>query len=266
MGNCDCTGECPSAAKCDIFEFMAKHVGMTVIHPGGFRATDTLLTSLNLSRGSNVIDIACGKGTTAVYIAEKYGCRVTAIDIDPELIEDAKVLTKKRGLENRITFHVGDALKLPFSDSEFDAAVSQAMLVLVDDKIKAIREAARVVKKGGKAGWLELSWKKEITKDFLEKIATVICAYCMTRVSTFDGWKKTFLDAGINNLQVTPLDFTPNSGGFIGMMKDEGFFRSLSIVFNIMKNREIRTRMKVMSNFFSENSDVFGCGIYWFEK
>lgn len=265
-GECNCISECNSAAKCDIFEFMAKHVGMTVIHPGGFRATDKLCRSLNLSSGSNVIDIACGKGTTAVFIAEKYGCKVTAIDIDKELIDEAEFLTKKRGLEKRITCHVGDALKLPFNENEFDAAVSQAMLVLVDDKIKAIREAKRVIKKGGKAGWLELTWKKEITKDFIDKVSTVICAYCMTRVHTFDGWKKTFADAGINNLQVAPLDFTPNSGGFIGMMKDEGFFRSLSIVLNIMKNKEIKKRMNVMREFFSENSDVFGCGIYCFEK
>jgi ubiquinone/menaquinone biosynthesis C-methylase UbiE len=245
---------------------MAKHVGMTVIHPGGFRATDTLLASLNLSPGSRVIDIACGKGTTAVYIAEKYGCRVTAIDIDPELIEEAKVLTRKKGLEERITCHVGDALKLPFNENEFDAAVSQAMLVLVDDKNKAIREAKRVIKTGGKAGWLELSWKKEISGAFIDKVSTVICAYCMTRVETFEGWRKTFVDAGINNVQVTPLDFKPNSGGFIGMMRDEGFLRALSIVFNIMKNREIRNRMKVMSGFFREYADVFGCGIYCFEK
>lgn len=35
---------------------------------------------------------------------------------------------------------------------------------MVDDKIKAIQEANRVIKKGGTAGWLELSWKKEVTK------------------------------------------------------------------------------------------------------
>ncbi|UCG92469.1 MAG: class I SAM-dependent methyltransferase, partial [candidate division WOR-3 bacterium] len=179
--------------------------------------------------------------------------------------EEAKYLTKRKGLENKITYYVGDALKLPFHDDEFDVAVSQAMLVLVNDKIKAINEAARVIKKGGFAGWLELSWKKEITKDFIEKISTVICAYCMTNVSTFDGWRKTFIDAGIDNVNVIPLDFNPQ-GGFRDMIQDEGFFRTLSIMFNIMKNKEIRERVKIMNNFFKENSDVFGCGIYYFKK
>jgi len=266
MEDCSYKNQCNSVAKCDIFDFMAKHVGMTVIHPGGFEATNKLIQPLKISSDSKVIDIACGKGTSAMLIAEKYGCNVVAIDIDEKLIEEAKHLTKKKGLENKITYHVGDALKLPFNDNEFDVAISQAMLVLVDDKIKAIQEANRVIKKGGSAGWLELSWKKEITKDFIEKVSTVICAYCMTNVTTFDGWEKTFIDAGINNINIIPLDFDPNSGGFIGMIKDEGFFRTLSIMFNIMKNKEIKNRMKIMNNFFKENSEVFGCGIYYFTK
>jgi len=266
MSDCNCNKECNSAAKCDIFEFMAKHVGMTVIHPGGFGATNQLLKALNIKNDSKVIDIACGKGTTAIFIAERYGCNVTAIDIDEKLIEYAKYLTKKKGLENKITYYVGDALKLPFNDNEFDAAVSQAMLVLVDDKLKAIKEANRIINPGGSAGWLELSWKKEITKEFIEKVSTVICAYCMTNVSTFDGWKKIFAEAGIINLNVIPLDFRPNSGGFIGMIKDEGLFRAISIMFNIMNNKEIKNRVKIMNRFFKENGEVFGCGIYYFNK
>jgi ubiquinone/menaquinone biosynthesis C-methylase UbiE len=266
MSDFSCNNECNSVAKCDIFDFMAKHVGMTVIHPGGFEATNKLLKYLNITSNSKVIDIACGKGTTAILMAEKFGCNVVAIDIDEKLIEDAKYLTKKKGLENKITYYIGDALKLPFNDNEFDAAISQAMLVLVDDKIKAIQEANRIIKKGGFAGWLELSWKKEITKDFIEKVSSVICAYCMTNVSTFNGWKKIFSEAGITNLNVVPLDFTPTGGGFTGMMKDEGFFRSLSIMINIMNNKEIKNRIKIMNKFFKENSEVFGCGIYYFMK
>lgn len=265
MSDCSCNNECNSVAKCDIFEFMAKHVGMTVIHPGGFNSTKKLINTLNITKDSKVIDIACGKGTTAILISQKYGCHVTAIDIDKKLIEEAKYLTKKKGLESKITYYVGDALKLPFNDNEFDAAVSQAMLVLVDDKIKAIQETNRVIKKGGIAGWLELTWKKEITKDFIDKISTVICAYCMNNVSTFDGWEKIFNKAGINNLNVIPLDFNPNSN-IIEMIKDEGIINSISIMVKIMKNKEIKNRMKIMNEFFKENSEVFGCGIYYFNK
>lgn len=60
MEKCSCAGPCATVSKCDIFDFMAKHVGMTVIHPGGFAATRQLIKALGISRDSRVIDIACG--------------------------------------------------------------------------------------------------------------------------------------------------------------------------------------------------------------
>lgn len=60
--------EC-SVAQCDIFDFMANHVGLTVIHPGDFEATRKLLRSCNIVRSSKVLDIGCGKGTTSVLLA-----------------------------------------------------------------------------------------------------------------------------------------------------------------------------------------------------
>ncbi|GAJ07068.1 unnamed protein product [marine sediment metagenome] len=104
MEDCSCDNQCNSVTKCDIFDFMAKHVGMTVIHPGGFEVTNQLIHSLKISSDSKVIDIACGKGTTAILIAEKYGCHVVAIDIDEKLIQEAKHLTGKKRNTEEITF------------------------------------------------------------------------------------------------------------------------------------------------------------------
>ena len=87
---CECTLE-----ACDIFDFMANHVGMTVIHPGGFDATRKLAESCHLDNQTRVVDIACGKGTSAVYLAERYGFEVVGIDISVEgLINTGKVMFK----------------------------------------------------------------------------------------------------------------------------------------------------------------------------
>ncbi len=71
--------------NCDIFDFMAKHVGLTVIHPGGFNATRMLAESCHLDETKKVIDIACGKGTSAIFFAQKCACKVIGIDISEEL-------------------------------------------------------------------------------------------------------------------------------------------------------------------------------------
>jgi len=110
-----CAGQCTAISKCDIFDFMAKYVGRTVIHPGGFAATRRLINALGVGRNSRVIDIACGKGTTAILLAEKFGCEVVGIDLEPELIDKATRLTQKKGLGGKIAFQVGDALCLPLT-------------------------------------------------------------------------------------------------------------------------------------------------------
>ena len=94
----ECVADCKSISKCDIFDFMAKFVGLTIVHPGGYDATRQLLSTLQVRSESKVIDIACGKGSSAAFIAEKYGCQVIAIDISAELIEEAKQLARRKGL------------------------------------------------------------------------------------------------------------------------------------------------------------------------
>jgi len=262
----NCAEQCTTVSKCDIFDFMAKYVGMTVIHPGGFATTRQLIKALGVDRNSRVIDIACGKGTTAILLAEKFGCEVVGIDLAPELIDEAVHLSKKKGLSGKITFHVGDALSLPFNDAEFDIAISQAMLVLIEDKVRAIQEAKRVIKSNGAAGWLELSWKKPIPPEFLSILSDVICAYCMTNVQTFDGWREVFSAAGIREVNIIPLEFSPRGGGILSMLKDEGFCRTFRILRNISKNPEIKARMQAVHRYFKDYEDYFACGIYYFRK
>ncbi len=245
---------------CDIFDFMARHVGMTVVHPGGFDATRRLAESCKISEGTRVIDIACGKGTSAVYLAERFGCNVVGIDLAEDLVSQAEALARRRGLGGRISFRVGDALDLPFKDGEFDAAVSQAMLVLVGDKERSIREALRVVKLDGHLGWLELSWKKEPTQEFMDDVSNVLCAYCMQNVHTFEGWEKLITQSGVR--QLTHQDFSLKNNGFRSMVGNEGTANTLRIMLKYLADGKIRKRMKTMNKFFSEHTDMFGYGIF----
>jgi ubiquinone/menaquinone biosynthesis C-methylase UbiE len=245
---------------CDIFDFMARHVGMTVVHPGGFEATRRLAESCKIGEGTRVIDIACGKGTSAVYLAEGFGCNVVGIDIAEDLVSQAKALARQRGLDGRISFRVGDALDLPFKDGEFDVAVSQAMLVLVGDKERSVKEALRVVKLDGHLGWLELSWKKEPTQEFMDAVSNVLCAYCMRNVHTFEGWEKLLTQSGVR--QLTHQAFSLQGGGFRNMVGNEGTANTLRIMLKYLANGKTRKRMKTMNKFFREHTDMFGYGIF----
>jgi ubiquinone/menaquinone biosynthesis C-methylase UbiE len=253
-----------SISQCDVFDFFANHLGLTVIHPGGLKATRKLVDSLQIDSKTKVVDIACGKGSTAFYLAEKYGCSVVGIDLSEELIQEAKELCKRKGLDNKVKFQVGNAMDLPFQDNQFDVAISQGILVFVDDKTKTIKEASRVIKNGGRAGWIELSWKKEPDKDFLDKVRNVLRAYCLANASTYEKWKQTFERADIHNLVIIKGENITSN--FFDSLKEEGIVNTIKIMFNSMKNRKIRNRLNIMGKFVKDYSDYFGYGVYVLQK
>lgn len=253
-----------SIEESDIFEFLAKHLGLTVIHPGGLKATQKLEDTLQIDSETKILDIACGKGSTAFYLAEKYGCSVVGIDISEELIQEAKATCRKRKLNKKVKFLVGNAMDLPFADNQFDVAISQGILVFVDDKAKTINEASRVIKKGGKAGWIELSWKEEPNKEFLDKVFNILHAYCLKNARTYNGWIKEFNNANAEDLKV--IKGNKITANFFETLKEEGVINTLKIMFKPLLNREIRDRMNKMGSFLQENQKYFGYGVYVIKK
>lgn len=246
--------------KCDIFDFMAKYVGLSVLHPGGFRATKKLANACGTNRETKVLDIACGKGTSAIFLTKEFGCRVEGVDISEDLIEEAKAFAKRKRVAERVSFQVGDALDLAYSDHEFDVTVSQAMLILVSDKSKAIQEAKRVVKPSGYAGWLELSWKKQPPKEFMDAVSNEICAYCMTNVLTYENWEALFQDAGFSQIEV--IKSSMDMSGMRGMIQDEGFGNIIKVISKYLFNPRVKKRMNNLNAFMNSNSEYFGYGIY----
>lgn len=258
------TTDCCSIEDCDMFDFMSDYVGLKILHPGGIAATYELLELLNLDKNKKVLDIACGKGRTSVYIAKKYGCQVVGIEILEKSIEQAKNYAKKNGVEHLVSFQVADAHNLPFSDDEFDVTVAQAMLILVKDKVKVVEEATRVLKPYGRSGWLELSWKKEPTQEFLDVATKEICAACIAKVVTFQGWEELFRQGGIKEISTNKHDM--NYGNMLGMIEDEGVVNGLKIMFKYLTNSKIRKRMMKLDNFFKSHPEYIGYGIYLGKK
>lgn len=250
--------------KSDIFDFMANYVGFSVLHPGGFSATEILADECEIDKQTRVLDIACGKGTSSIFLAQKYGCRVEGLDISEELIKEARDFAKQKGISDTVNFRVGDALDLPYPENEFDVVVSQAVLILVSDKRKAVQEAKRVLKPNGSAAWLELSWKKHPSKEFLDAVSNEICADCMTNALTYENWEKLFHDAGFSQLKAIRSSMT--MPGMKEMVQDEGFGNVMRVMAKFLFNKRVRKRMMNLNTFFNSNSQYFGYGIYIAKK
>lgn len=135
-------------------------------HVGGRPATQYLVESLGLSAADHVLDVGCGIGGTARYLAAQVGCRVTGIDLTPEFIAAALDLTKRVGLDAGLRFEVGSALDMPFADGSFDAAVTLHVAMNISDRATLYEEVARVVQPGGVFGVYDVMSTGEGTLEF----------------------------------------------------------------------------------------------------
>ena len=118
-------------------------------HGKGAIATEELAAILQPEPSHHVLDIGCGIGGPARWIAAKYGCRVTGVDLTLEFCEAARELTDLCGLADRVRILHGSALSLPVPDERFDRAYSQAALMNISDKRGVFRETFRVLRPGG---------------------------------------------------------------------------------------------------------------------
>lgn len=123
-------------------------------HGRGLEATLEIAGLMPASATDHILDIGSGVGGPARYFGNRFGCRVTGIDLTPEFCDVARHLTRLLGLEERINFEVGDALGMPFADASFDGAYSMNVSMNIADKGALYREVHRVLRPGG---WLVLS-------------------------------------------------------------------------------------------------------------
>ncbi len=122
-------------------------------HGRGLGATKELVKLLAPLAGEHILDIGCGLGGPARWIAWHYGCRVTGIDLTPDFCAAAMALTAATGQLQHIRILNGSATELPFADATFDRAYSQNVVMNIADKARFYSEAFRVVKPGGVAAF-----------------------------------------------------------------------------------------------------------------
>jgi ubiquinone/menaquinone biosynthesis C-methylase UbiE len=117
-------------------------------HARGFPATVDLADRLPIKPDHHILDIGCGIGGPARYIAARFQCRVSGIDITPAFVEAANRLTSLLGMENQVTIEQGDGQRLPYRDGVFDGAYTQHVTMNVADRTRFFGEAYRVLKPG----------------------------------------------------------------------------------------------------------------------
>lgn len=127
------------------------------LHVGGRAATRYLMENMNLTGGMAVLDIGSGLGGPARQIAHNTGANVTGIDLTPDFCEIATRFTVAVDMQDRVSFHAGTALAMPFADQFFDAAYTIHTAMNIEDKATLYKEAFRVLKPGAQFGIYDIT-------------------------------------------------------------------------------------------------------------
>src|SRR5258708_12513763 len=115
-----------SAAGLDLDHLRPADLAMLEdFHTMGRIATSQLVDLVGITSDSSVFDAGSGIGGTARYVADRFGCTVTAVDLTDEYCETHRWLNRLVGLDQRISVHQGDVTELPFADGTFDIPLSQ---------------------------------------------------------------------------------------------------------------------------------------------
>ena len=164
-------------------------------HPGGLGMTGRLGRMLGLSPASRVLDVACGKGTTAVFLAKEFGCNVFGIDYGDQSVVAARSLAQSEHVDARVQFERGDAETLPFPDGSFDAVICECAFCTFPNKATSAREFFRVLRRGGHVGISDLTRETVLPEELDGLIAWIAC---IGDAQTVEGYTHFLQDAGFS--------------------------------------------------------------------
>ena len=117
-------------------------------------------TALALGAGERGLEVGCGIGLLACEMAREVGANahVTGLDNSPDMVAAARERAQREHLADRLDFLVGDAAQLDFPSGTFDFVVAVQVYLYVTEIERALAEAARVIKPGGRLVIVDTDW------------------------------------------------------------------------------------------------------------
>lgn len=157
------------------------------------RSNERMLEDAGFGPEHQVLEVGCGYGGLARYLAREFGSSVLATNISERELDYGRKLTRQAGLDGKVEFAPADFHQLKYEDSSFDFYLSQEAFLHAVDKHQVLAEAWRVLKPGGKLVFTDILLREGTPEDIRERV--------YARVNAPDMWdahdyRKSLLDLG----------------------------------------------------------------------
>ena len=181
-------------------------------HPGGLPLTERLGKLLALSPSDHVLDLASGRGESAIYLASRFGCRVTGIDLGETNISHATSRAEAANVSTLVRFRLGDAERLDCPDASFDVVLCECAFCTFPDKRTATREFARVLRPGGRLGLSDVTRSGELPAELTGLLAWIACIA--------DAWAAAEYVAHLERAEFQSILVEPHDEALAQMVRD----------------------------------------------
>ena len=192
-----------------------------VFPPGGEALYRKIGLLTDLESGMEVLDAACGRGISSLFLARTFGVSGVGVDPDPVLIEQAIERTRVADASVPFTFETSPLDDLPFRDGIFDVSIGEVGLAATADPARAVAELVRVTRPLGSVVLVQLTWTGHVAADRREMLVSHLGARPLILVE----WKQLLRDAGVVELTVedwsdAPSPFRPAASADFGDLKE----------------------------------------------
>ena len=171
-------------------------------HFGGLAATDALARHAKINESTHVLDLCCGLGGPARYLAYHHGCRVTGVDMNTDRLAGAVRLTERTKLQDRVLFHHANALQTGLADETFDVIVSQEAFCHIPDKKTLIAECVRLLKPGGCIVYTDILARNSMTNEIRSRLESEMA---FSELSTLEQYCHLLEEKGCQVVEVEDL-------------------------------------------------------------
>lgn len=233
--------------------WLLARLGKKVLRPGGREMTEQILSGLAIGPSDDVVEVAPGLGATTRLVLAAHPASYTGVDRDPDA---AGLVGNLLDGPNRRVIHAS-AQNTGLASDSADVVFGEAYLTMQPDSLKhkVVAELARVLRPGGRFALHEVAFSPDdITDTARDQAATALTSTIKVNVTpmTVTGWTDLLAEHGliVQSRFRSPLHLLEPRR----LIADEGLTGAARFVFNVLRDREARTRVTAMRSAMRTNA------------